>query len=143
MEQHMPENIPYFSEGCLYTKLQNGIHLVVLKQATRQACDECFEQVALIYQKALPKKPLLIAIDLRSTELPPMLYIARHVARLRGLFPQQTPRKVAFLYSQILMSPVVHLLMILMMFPRRKELRLFTSAQWDEASLWLLRFWQS
>src|SRR5690348_3083343 len=101
MEQMMPQEIPYFSEGCIYKKLQNGIHLIVLKRATCQACDECFEQVELIYQKALPKKTILIAIDLRTTEMPSMVYIARHVKRLRGLFPQQSPRKVAFLYSQI------------------------------------------
>lgn len=134
----MSEAGAHFSERCLYTKLENGIHLIVLKQANAEACDECFEQIALVYQKAPPKKPIQIAIDLRSTELPSLLYIARHIMRLRAFYPQQTPRKVAFLYSQVLMHPLAHLLMTLMMAPRRQELRIFSSAQWQEASSWLL-----
>jgi hypothetical protein len=134
----VPESISHFSERCLYTFLDNGIHLVVLKQANRQALDECFEQVAHIYSSASPETPLRLIIDLRAAELPPLLTVARHVARLKRIAPRHLPRKIAFIYAANSRHSILHRGIAWISRPRRNRVQYFPHTQWDKATEWLL-----
>lgn len=134
----MPEVTPHFSERCLYTILENGIHLIVLKQATRQGLDECFEQAAQVYRSASPETPLRLIIDLRAADLPPLFHVARHVTRLRQLTTSQESRRIAFIYAGDSGHAFLHRGIAWLSKPRRNRVQYFPHTQWDRATEWLL-----
>ena len=134
----MPEGNPHFSERCLYTVLENGIHLIVLKQATREGLDECFEQAAQVYRSATPETTLRLIIDLRAVDLPPLLHVARHVARLKRITPRPQSRKIAFIYSADSGHAFLHRGIAWISKPRRNTVQYFPHTQWDNAIEWLL-----
>jgi hypothetical protein len=134
----MPEPVARFSERSMYTFLNSGIHLIVLKQATRQALDECFEYATEIYRNASPGTPLLLIIDLRSAGLPPLLDVARHVLRLRRRVSQQQPRRIAIVYSADRRHSTLHRVIAWMDSRSRDKVRFFPHTQWNKVTRWLL-----
>ena len=134
----MAEGSAHISERCLYTQLENGIHLFVLKQANQQALDECFEQVAILYRSASPETPLRLIIDLRAVDLPPLLRVAFHVVRLKRLTTARQPRKIAFVYSEESRASTLHHGISWVLQPRRYKVRFFPHTQWEMANEWLL-----
>jgi hypothetical protein len=134
----VPEGRSQFSDRCLYTFLDNGIHLIVLKQATRQALDECFEYAAQVYRSASPEIPLRLIIDLRAADLPPLFHVAHHVVRLRRLTPRSQPRRIAFIYAGDSGHAFLHRGIAWLSKPRRDTVQYFPHTQWDNATEWLL-----
>src|SRR5436190_23803130 len=128
----------FISEHCLYTVLDNGIHLIALKQATRQALNEGYEQTVQIFQHAAADQVILLMFDLRVSGIPPLDYIARRVYKFRALRLPRRRTKTAFLYAPRLLRPAARLLFGLLAKPGWDRVRFFAPNQWQQANDWLL-----
>jgi hypothetical protein len=127
----MPEN-----DSCTYELLENGIHKLVIHEATHEGIDQLFVHMAYMNSITKPEETQRVIIDSRPGGVPPLNHTLRAARQFIKKNPHPKVRTVYLHNPNIMMSMVKILLDSLR---SRSSKRTFMEGDKEkEAIQWLL-----
>ena len=87
------------SPGCVYVRLENGIHKFTFLRSNYEAVDEWINHLADANHVTQPHEVQLQLIDMRESGLPPVRYTVRKARQFYAENPRQPRMRIAFLFT--------------------------------------------